>query len=80
MIYDIAKNAWTVEIGLKADASYIDFFSNHRKTIQYKSKDYPTYISNPLYTSTGSEGLIMKKLIPGKKQRPIFPNVTKWLR
>ncbi len=47
MKYDTAKNAWTVEIDLEANASHIDFFSNHRKTIQYKSKDFPTYISSP---------------------------------
>jgi hypothetical protein len=47
MKYDAGKNVWTVEIDLKANASHIDFFSNHRKTIQYKSKDYPTYISSP---------------------------------
>jgi len=47
MKYHAQKNIWTVEIDLKANASHIDFFSNHRKTIQYKSKDYPTYISSP---------------------------------
>lgn len=47
MKYDARKNVWTVEIDLKANASHIDFISNHRKTIQYKSKDYPTYISSP---------------------------------
>ena len=47
MICDPAKNVWAVEIELEANASHIDFFSNHRKTIQYKSKDYPTYISSP---------------------------------
>ncbi|MHC4519130.1 MAG: hypothetical protein ACYTAS_11105 [Planctomycetota bacterium] len=47
MKYEAAKNAWTVEIDLQANASHIDFFSNHRKTIRYKSKDYPTYISSP---------------------------------
>ncbi len=45
--YDAAKNVWTVEIDLEANASNIDFFSNHRQTIKYKSKDYPTYISSP---------------------------------
>ncbi len=47
MKYNAQKNVWTVEIGLEANASHIDFFSNHRKTIHYKSKDYPTYISSP---------------------------------
>jgi hypothetical protein len=44
---DARKNVWTAEIDLDASASHIDFFSNHRKTIRYKSKDYPTYISSP---------------------------------
>lgn len=47
MTYDASENVWTVAIDLKANASHIDFFSNHRKTIRYKSKDYPTYISSP---------------------------------
>ncbi|HCO96848.1 MAG TPA: hypothetical protein DIU00_23395, partial [Phycisphaerales bacterium] len=46
MKYDARRNVWTVEIDLKANVSHIDFFSNHRKTIQYKSKNYPTYISS----------------------------------
>jgi len=44
---DTGENTWTVEIDLEANASHIDFFSNHRKTIRYRSKDYPTYISSP---------------------------------
>ena len=47
MKYDAGRNVWTVEIDLEANVSHIDFFSNHRKTIQYKSKNYPTYISSP---------------------------------
>ena len=47
MKYNAQKNVWTVEIGLEANDSNIDFFSNHRKTIHYKSKDYPAYISSP---------------------------------
>lgn len=47
MKYNAGKNVWTVEIDLEANTSHIDFFSNHSKTIQYKSKDYPTYISSP---------------------------------
>ena len=47
MQYDAGKNVWAVEIDLKANTSHVDFFSNHRKTIRYKSKDYPTYISSP---------------------------------
>ena len=47
MKYDPDKKAWTVTIDLKADASQIDFFSNHRKTISHKFRKYPTYISSP---------------------------------
>ncbi len=47
MKHDDRKKVWTVEIDLDANASHIDFFSNHRKTIKYKAKDYPTYISGP---------------------------------
>jgi hypothetical protein len=47
MAYDADKNVWAVEIDLEANASHIDFFSNHRKTIRYKSRSYPTYISSP---------------------------------
>jgi len=47
MTYDAAKKAWCAEIDLKTNASHIDLFSNHCKTVRYKSKDYPTYISSP---------------------------------
>ncbi|MCP4512454.1 MAG: hypothetical protein GY826_39335 [Fuerstiella sp.] len=47
MKWDDAEKAWTAEIELKKRASHIDFFSNHRKTITYKSVEYPTYISSP---------------------------------
>jgi len=47
MKYDAGKNVWAVVIDLEANALHIDLFSNHRKTIQYKSKDYPIYISSP---------------------------------
>jgi len=47
MQFDADKNAWTVSIDLKLNASRIDFFSNHRKTITYRAKKYPTYISSP---------------------------------
>ena len=43
----IDKKAWAVEIDLEAKAVRIDFFSNHRKTITYKFRKYPTYISSP---------------------------------
>jgi hypothetical protein len=47
MKYDPGRKAWTVTIDLGFDANQIDFFSNHRKTISYKSRNYPTYISSP---------------------------------
>jgi len=47
MEHDTKKNVWTAAIDLKENASHIDFFSNHHKTLQYKSRDYPTYISSP---------------------------------
>ncbi len=47
MKYDKKRNAWTAEIALDAGTSHIDFFSNHRKTIRYGGKAYPTYISSP---------------------------------
>ncbi len=47
MEFDVRKKAWVVEIALEADASRIDFFSNHRKIITYESMTYPTYISSP---------------------------------
>ncbi len=42
-----ARNTWTAEINLKPGASKIDFFSNHRKTIRYRGRPLPTYISSP---------------------------------
>lgn len=47
MNFDTELKAWIAEIELDASASHIDFFSNHRKTITYKSNTYPTYISSP---------------------------------
>jgi hypothetical protein len=47
MEYDDARQAWTAEIELDAEASRIDFFSNHRKTIRYGGNSYPTYLSSP---------------------------------
>ena len=41
------KGEWTAEISLKPNASHIDFFSNHRKTVQYQGKKYVTYLSCP---------------------------------
>ncbi|MCZ6673525.1 MAG: hypothetical protein O7C75_11380 [Verrucomicrobia bacterium] len=47
MAFDSKTNTWAIEIELDGKASYIDFFSNHRKTIDYGSVKYPTYISSP---------------------------------
>lgn len=41
------KGAWIAEIKLDPQATQIDFFSNHRKTISHGPKQYPTYISSP---------------------------------
>ena len=47
MKYNRKEKAWTVEIELPEDVSHIDFFSNHRKTLQRASTKYPSYISSP---------------------------------
>ena len=47
MKYEPDKRAWTVAIKLDPDVRRIDFFSNHRKTITYKFRKYPTYIPSP---------------------------------
>ena len=47
MIHDAERGAWTAEIKIDPNASRIDLFSNHRKTIQYRDSNYPTYISSP---------------------------------
>ncbi|MEO2019245.1 MAG: hypothetical protein ABGZ53_33340 [Fuerstiella sp.] len=47
MKWDKARNVWAAEIELNTGASHIDFFSNHRKTVAWKSVEYPTYISCP---------------------------------
>ena len=41
------QNVWSTDIELKPGVNRIDFFSNHRKTIQYQLKAYSTYISSP---------------------------------
>ncbi len=38
---------WTAVINLAANISHIDVFSNHRKTITFQDKKYPSYISSP---------------------------------
>ncbi|NQT88319.1 hypothetical protein HQ560_16250, partial [bacterium] len=55
MKHDAQKKVWTVEIELKKGAAHIDFFSNHGKTVTYRSKDYRTYISSP-YTRAPING------------------------
>ena len=47
MKFDPEQNAWTIQIDLKPNTSHIDFFSNHRKTIKYRSEDYASYLSSP---------------------------------
>lgn len=47
MEFDSEKGVWTAEIELDANASHIDFFSNHGKTLHYNSRDYRTYLSSP---------------------------------
>ena len=47
MKFDSVKNAWTAEIDLDADASRIDFFSNHRKTIRHGPEKHSSYLSSP---------------------------------
>ena len=47
MQYDGARGVWTATIPLDPDATRVDFFSNHRKTIRYGGRSYATYISCP---------------------------------
>jgi hypothetical protein len=47
MEFSSDTNSWTVTIELDSDASRIDFFSNHRKTVAYKEVEHSTYISSP---------------------------------
>lgn len=47
MEYHPEGNEWTVTIALDPNASHVDLFSNHRKTLRYHSKRYSTYISSP---------------------------------
>ena len=47
MIRDPEHGQWKAEIKLKPDASRIDFFSNHRKTVRYAGEAYVTYLSCP---------------------------------
>ena len=56
MDWDDAKKVWTAEIGLKTGVSHVDFFTNHRRTITWKSVEYPTCISSP-YTRVQLTGM-----------------------
>lgn len=47
MEFDKKASAWIAEIPIDSKASHLDFFSNHRKTITYRGKKYPTYLSSP---------------------------------
>jgi len=47
MVFDKKLGVWTAEIELPKGKKHIDFFTNHRKTIKYKSKNYCTYITSP---------------------------------
>ena len=44
---DSKRGVWVFEIELESKPQHIDFFSNHRNTIRYGDKSYPTYISSP---------------------------------
>lgn len=47
MIRDPERSEWKAEIKINPDASHIDCFSNHRKTVHYAGKAYATYLSCP---------------------------------
>jgi hypothetical protein len=47
MDQDDSRSVWTVEIPISDNVERIDFFSNHRKPVQYKGRIYSTYISSP---------------------------------
>jgi len=47
MKHDTKRGVWTAEIKLDPKASRIDFFTNHRKTLDYEGQAYPTYLSCP---------------------------------
>jgi len=47
MKFDAQEKTWMVGIELEKGASHIDFFTNHRKTVTYKARNYRTYISSP---------------------------------
>ncbi|MCR9115335.1 MAG: hypothetical protein NXI22_00110 [bacterium] len=47
MRHDPRRDMWVAEIELDPKAHRADFFSNHRKTVQYAGESYSTYISSP---------------------------------
>lgn len=47
MVRHAEQGTWTAEIKIDPEASRIDLFSNHRKTLHFQEHDYPTYISSP---------------------------------
>ncbi len=47
MIHDPERGQWKAEFKLNPNASHIDIFSNHRKTVHYAGKAYATYLSCP---------------------------------
>ncbi len=55
MKYDKARNEWSATIELESGANYIDFLSNHRKTLSYLGKSYTTYVSSPYTRVSVSE-------------------------
>jgi hypothetical protein len=42
-----ARNQWKATIRIPPQASRIDFFSNHRKTLRYGEDSFRSYLSSP---------------------------------
>lgn len=47
MTWNSDSSVWTTEIKIDSNASRIDLFSNHRKTIKYRENEFRTYVSSP---------------------------------
>ena len=47
MTHDPRRGVWAAEIKLDPNASRIDFFTNHRKTVHYDGQAIATYLSSP---------------------------------
>ncbi|MEM1294664.1 MAG: hypothetical protein AAGH89_04820 [Verrucomicrobiota bacterium] len=43
---DDTSQEWVATIELDLDRTRVDFFTNHRKTLRFRGKDYPTYLSS----------------------------------